>query len=166
MLVRSRFVPLAALLGIIAVTACSSATRAHTAERHSGAEFRAARTIAVLDNTADRALADIQMPGQIFGLAGRLANPDSSIATPVTTDGGAWVGPGRYVLAFECLGTGKIQAATWIGQARTHVTADCRPLPVLTKLYLAAPRAGALFAQFVATQRETVAVVASEGRVR
>ena len=154
-------VPVGILLGAIALAACSGTT----AGRREHPDHPATRVIAVLNDRANRAFHSIRVPNQTFGLAGRLANPSSSVATSMTTDGGIWVRGGRYVLVLECVGPGQIEAATWIGQARARLTVACHPQPQQVDLYLTAPKAGALYLQFVAKQRETVAVAAKEGRL-
>jgi hypothetical protein len=155
-----------ALLAGVVVAACSGAAAGNPAGRHDHRPGnRSAHIIAVLDDTANRALAGINVPGEIIGIAGLLANPRSSVGAPMTTDGGTWVRAGRYVLAFDCTGTGQIEAAIWIGNARAHVRAACQRQPVPVRLYLTASRAGSLFMQFAAEQRETVAVAGWAGRL-
>jgi hypothetical protein len=155
-----------ALLASVFVAACSGTPSANPGERHVHRPSNpSAHTIAVLDDKANRALAGIKVPGEIFGIAGRLASPLSGVGTPMTTDGGTRVRAGRYVLAFDCTGTGQIEATIWISRARAHVRTTCQRQPAPVLLYLTAPRAGALYVQFAAGQRETVAVAGCVGRL-
>jgi hypothetical protein len=154
-----------ALMASAVIAACSGGAPGSPGGHDHLPDNRSAHTIAVLDDTANRALAGLNVPGEIDELAGRLANPLSSVGTPMTTDGGEWVRAGRYVLAFDCVGSGQVQAAIWISNARASVRTTCQRRPVPIRLYLTAPKAGSLFMQFAATQRETVAIAASEGRL-
>jgi hypothetical protein len=164
--VRTTMAAAGVIVASVAVSACSGPASGNPAQSHDHQPASSsAHTIALLDDTAGRALAVIKVPGEIFGLAGRLASPLSGVARPMTTDGGIWVRAGRYVLAFECVGAGQIEAATWIGKARAHLRATCQGQPTPVRLYLTAPKAGAIYMQLTATKRETVAVAAREGRL-
>ncbi len=155
------------VLASVVIAACSGPASGNLAARHSHQHGNPSEhTIVVWDDAADRALAAISVPGEMDSLAGRLANPLSRVATPMTTDGGADANAGRYVLAFECIGGGQIEAAIWINNARAHVRSACQEQPMqVRRLYLTAPKAGTMYIQFEATQRETVAIAARVGRI-
>lgn len=97
-------------------------------------------------------------PVRFVGVYGVLANPGSTLGAPITTDGGVRVGPGRYLLAFACVGTGQVDAEIWVRKASAKGRATCQRRPELVQLDLTAHQAGPVYVQFAATQRETVAI--------
>lgn len=56
-----------------------------------------------------------------------LSNVSSGLGTPITTNGDEYLGPGHYMLAFACAGTGHIEATLSIGTSRARLRAACRP---------------------------------------
>lgn len=155
------------LLVSLAIAACSDAgsgnpraagaTPTPVARRHHS-RLDSTHASGALKAAAARAEAAINVPGEIVGVYGVLASPGSSLGAPITTDGGVRVGPGRYLLAFACVGTGQVDAEIWVRKASAKVRATCQRRPELGQLDLTAHQAGPVYVQFAATQREIVAI--------
>jgi hypothetical protein len=157
----------AVLLVSLAIAGCSGARPVNLKSTVINPAPEASRHQIDLDSThADRALraagaraaAAINVPGEIIGISGGLANPRSSLGSPITTDGGVRVRPGRYLLAFACVGSGQVLASIWVRNAHAEVRAICHRQPIPLRLDLTAHRGGPVFVQFAATRHETVAI--------
>ena len=76
----------------------------------------------------------------------------------MTTDGGETEGPGSFMLAFVCAGTGKVEATLSVGKSAAHMSAACSLRPTPIRIHLRVRQAGQVFVQFAAKERETVAI--------
>jgi hypothetical protein len=148
------------LVASLAVSACSTDSNGGFTLPHHRQQGQSttARARAVLEATAARAESAIRLTGETDGTWGILSNPVSSLGPGINTDELGAVGPGHYVLAFACVGTGQVAAVLTVGKvsARTRVTCQQQPEPV--RLRLSVHRGGTEYVQFTAIHRETVAI--------
>jgi hypothetical protein len=153
-----RLAAAAVVVASLAASACSANGNTSLTLRHQQGQNTTAHSRAVLRATAARAESAISVTGEKEGFWGILSNPASSLGPAINTDEFGAVGPGHYVLAFACVGTGQVAAVLTVGKAsaRTRITCQQQPEPV--RLRLSVHRGGTEYVQFTAMHRETVAI--------